>query len=64
MQKGKVIFTGNFWEYFIFSLGLLVLSVVTFGILLPYYFYWMFKYFFTRMEIEFYKDYYEDRIKK
>ena len=52
MQRGKIVFKGNFWEYFVFSIGLLVLSILTLGILLPYYFYWNFKYFFTRMEIE------------
>lgn len=51
MKKGKIVFTGNFWEYFVISLGLLVLSIFTFGLLLPYYFYWIIKYFFTRMEL-------------
>ena len=54
MKKGKIIFKGNFFEYFIISLGLLVLSAITFGILLPYYFYWTAKYFFTHMELEIY----------
>ncbi len=54
MKKGKILFKGHFFEYFIMSLGLLVLSVITLGILLPYYFYWTFKYFFSRMEIEIY----------
>ena len=35
-SRGRIVFTGNFWEYFILSLGLLVLSVITFGIVLPY----------------------------
>ena len=42
-SRGRIIFTGNFWEYFIQSLGLLVL---------PYWTYWQFKYFFANMEIE------------
>ena len=52
MKKGKIIFEGHFLEYFIMSIGLLILSVLTFGILLPYYVYWNFKYFFTKMTIE------------
>ena len=47
----KITFTGGFGEYFIMSLGLLLLSVITFGIALPYWVYWSYKYFFTRLEI-------------
>ena len=54
MKKGKITFTGGFWEYFLMSLELLVLSVVTLGILLPYWVYWSFKYFFDKLEIEMY----------
>lgn len=50
-MSAKVNFTGGFGEYFIMSLGLLVLSVITFGIAIPYWIYWSFKYFFTRMDI-------------
>lgn len=56
MTKGKIVFTGNFGEFFIASLGLLLLSCITLGILFPYYFYWQFKYFFTHMEIKFVKE--------
>lgn len=52
MKRGKIIFTGGFWEYFIMSLGLAVLSIISLGLLLPYYIYWNYKYFFTHMEIE------------
>jgi len=48
----KIKFTGNFGEYFIMSLGLLLLSVLTLGIALPYWIYWLNKYFFTRLEID------------
>lgn len=48
----NVDFQGNFWEYFFISLLLLILSVLTFGLLLPYYIYWNFKYFFTKLSIE------------
>jgi hypothetical protein len=34
------------------SLGLLVLSIITCGIAFPYWMYWSFQYFFSRMEIE------------
>ena len=54
MQKGKVIFTGNFWDYFLKSFALLLLSAATFGILLPYWVYWSLKYFFNSLEIELY----------
>lgn len=56
MKNARVIFTGHFAEYFVYALGLMVLSVLTLGIMLPYLFYWSFKYFFTRLEIEFYDD--------
>lgn len=46
-----VRFTGSFIDYFFSSLLLLFLSVVTFGIMLPYWVYWSFKYFFTKLEI-------------
>jgi len=48
----KITFTGGFGEYFIMSLGLLLLSVITFGLAFPYWTYWSFKYFFTRMELQ------------
>ena len=54
MTKGKIVFVGNFWEYFGLSIVLLLLSVVTIGIALPFYIYWSFKYFFGKMEIELY----------
>ena len=49
MKKGKIVFTGSFGDYFIASLGLLLLSVITLGVMFPYFCYWMFKYFFTRL---------------
>ena len=54
MSKGKIVFTGHFIEYFVMSIGLLVLSIVTLGILFPYFIYWSFKYFLSHMEIELY----------
>ena len=52
MRRGKIVFTGNSWEYFLISLGLGFLSLLTAGILLPYWVYWPAKYFFDRLEIE------------
>ena len=43
----KIVFTGNFWEYFIISF-LLAISVVGL-IYLPY---WSMKYFVTHLEIK------------
>lgn len=50
-MKTRISFTGGFGEYFLMSLGLLLLSVITFGLATPYWIYWSFKYFFTRMSI-------------
>ena len=36
------------------SIALMILSVITFGLALPYWVYWSFKYFFGKMEIELY----------
>ena len=52
MTKGKIIFTGSFWDFFIASLGLFLLSLITFGLALPYAVWWQAKYFFTHLEIE------------
>lgn len=48
----KVNFTGNFWEYIFIGILLLIGSIVTFGLLLPYFVYWNVEYFFTHMEID------------
>jgi uncharacterized membrane protein YjgN (DUF898 family) len=50
--KGTILFTGNFGEFFVMSLGLIVLSIITVGIMLPYFFYWQYKYFVSHLEIE------------
>lgn len=52
MKKGRIIFTGGFWDYFLKMLGLSVLTVFTLGILFPYLMYWNAKYFFENLEIE------------
>ncbi len=54
MTKGRIVFVGNFWEYFGMSILLFILSILTLGILFPYFVYWSFKYFFSKMEIEMY----------
>ena len=48
----KITFSGEFGEYFIMSLGLMILSGITFGLAFPYWVYWSFKCFFTKMEIQ------------
>lgn len=52
MERKKIIFTGNFWDYFFKSLALLILTFATFGILAPYFAWWQVKYFVSRLEIE------------
>jgi len=52
MKKGKIIFKGHFIEYFIMSTVLLFLCMITLGLAIPYYCYWNFKYFFSKMELE------------
>ena len=48
----KISFTGSFGEYFIMSLGLMILSAITFGLAFPYWVYWSFKYFFSKLEVD------------
>lgn len=52
IMNKKMNFTGSFGEYFVMSLGLLVLSIVTLGIAFPYWVFWSYKYFFTKMEVD------------
>ena len=52
MARGRIIYTGNFLEYFLWSLLLLLLSIVTLGLGAIYWAYWTMKYFFINMEIE------------
>lgn len=47
----RIVFTGSFAEYFITVLGLTLLSIVTFGLALPYFVYWQYKYFFTKLHV-------------
>ena len=51
IMNKKIKYTGGFGEYFIMSLGLMLLSIITFGLATPYWMYWSLKYFFTRLEI-------------
>ena len=48
----RLRFTGSFGDYFLKSLGLLVLSIFTLGLAIPYWMYWQWKYFFDHMEME------------
>jgi uncharacterized membrane protein YjgN (DUF898 family) len=51
-MTGRIIFTGDFWNYFWMSLFLGILTILTLGLLLPYVVYWQFKYFFVHMQIQ------------
>jgi hypothetical protein len=48
----KITFTGSFGEYFGYSILLLLLSIVTFGLAIPYWIYWSMKWFFTKLRID------------
>ena len=50
-MTSRIHFNGNFFEYFVYSLGLFALSVITLGLALPYYGYWSLKYFFTKLRV-------------
>jgi len=52
LKNKKVIFTGSFWDYFFKTLGLIVLTIVTFGIMGPYLVWWQAKYFVNHLEVE------------
>lgn len=56
MAKGKIRFTGSFGEFFLISLGLMLLSLITLGLALPYFVYRQFKYFVSNLEIELYSN--------
>lgn len=47
----RITFDGRFIEYFLISLGLLVVTVVTLGLGGVYWFYWSRKYFFSKLRI-------------
>ena len=36
MQKGKIIFTGNFWEYLLVLIFRMIISILIFGAVLLY----------------------------
>jgi uncharacterized membrane protein YjgN (DUF898 family) len=52
MQKGKIIFTGHFIDYFLKCIGLTILTICTFGLFWPYFSYWKVKYLVSNLEIE------------
>jgi len=47
----NIRFTGSFGQFFIVSLGLMLLSIITLGLALPYLSYWTTRYFFTELEV-------------
>ncbi len=52
MKTQKIKFTGNFGEYFGWSVLLFFATVFTFGLMAPYWTYWNVKYFVSHLEIE------------
>jgi len=52
IKMKKIIFTGSFWDYFLKALGLILLSIITFGLGFIYFSYWSVKYFVTHLAIE------------
>ena len=50
-MRRSIVFTGRFSDYFIKSLGLLLLSIITFGLATPYWIYWSTEYFFNNLEL-------------
>jgi len=47
----KIRFTGNFWEFFFVTIGLLIVGILTLGLVLIYLPYWQAKYFVAHLEI-------------
>lgn len=52
MKKAKIRFTGDFWEWLGISIAMTLVGMVTLGILLPWAWFKIQKYFFDRLEIE------------
>ncbi|MFN5325026.1 MAG: DUF898 family protein [Bacteroidota bacterium] len=47
----KFNFTGSFGEFFLYAIGLIILSIITLGLVFPYFIYWINKYFFANLEL-------------
>lgn len=54
MTKGRIIFTGNFFDYCFKAILLFILGAFTLGIAWIYLAYWSVKYFVAHLEIELY----------
>ena len=52
LHRAKIVFVGDFWEYYFKALLLLFVSAFTLGILIPYWIYWNVRYFSRHLEIE------------
>lgn len=52
----KVKFSGKLLEFYVFQLGLIILTIISFGLAAPYWIYWTLHYFFTHLEFEIKKD--------
>lgn len=53
MKKARIKFTGDFWEWVGISIAMMFLGMITIGILMPWAWFKIQKYFFDHMEIEF-----------
>lgn len=51
-HRARLVYVGDFWDYFVKALLLLIASAITFGILIPYWIYWNVRYFARNFEIE------------
>jgi hypothetical protein len=54
MTRGRIIFTGNFFEFAIIFILLFIISIFTLGFGFAYLAYWSVKYFVANLEIELY----------
>lgn len=51
-SKATIRFTGNGWEFFGKYLGLMLVTLATFGLAVPWFIYWQFRYLYTNLEID------------
>jgi len=52
MKTGKLICELNYWEIALYILGWSLLTVITLGIALPFFGFWMFKYCMNHTNVE------------
>ena len=52
MRRGRIIFTGSGWHFFFATIFLFIGTLLTFGLLAPYWFFWSVKFFISHTEFE------------